>query len=580
MLAVSGAHVSYVLLGSTYLLQKLKFSKKISNSITIFLLLFFMALTGATPSVIRACIMASYLIICKITYQKPQILVSLTIPMLALLIQNPYSIFSSSLQLSYGGTIGILIFCKPLQIVFSEKFINLKEDSLEEEKTILKKMKNLKQKIIHKVIEMLTVTLSANLIVLPIMAKTFQTISITFFISNLLASPILGIVILLGFVLIFLSFICLPIAKLLSPILSLFLQILINIASWGAKLPFSKSYIATPSLWVLILYYIFLFLIFYISYLKRKIRKRKFEKRILKMMEILKKRKRRFFLCSLSVILIVTIFFSILPKDLKIYFIDVGQGDSTLIITPRGKSVLIDGGGNRDTLQFDVGKQILLPYLLNRGITKIDYIIPSHLDEDHVGGLLTILENLPVHYVIMTKQGKDSQNYQKLLEIVKRKNIKLIYVKIGDRINLDRQVNLEILWPKEEQITENILNNNSIVCKLTYGSFSILFTGDIEEIAETAILNTYTNKNILQATVLKIAHHGSKSSSIEPFLETVNPKIALIGVGEKNTFGHPNKGVIERLEKWNVDIYRTDIHGEISMVTDGKSYKIKKQIQD
>lgn len=135
----------------------------------------------------------------------------------------------------------------------------------------------------------------------------------------------------------------------------------------------------------------------------------------------------------------------------------------------------------------------------------------------------------------------------------------------------------QILWPKEIQIQENILNNNSIVTKLKYKNFSMLFTGDIEEIAEKQILEKYKNSNILQSTILKVAHHGSKSSSTQEFLEQVKPRIALIGVGEKNTFGHPNAGVLERLINMGTKIYRTDENGEISVFVN-KNGNIKLEI--
>lgn len=129
---------------------------------------------------------------------------------------------------------------------------------------------------------------------------------------------------------------------------------------------------------------------------------------------------------------------------------------------------------------------------------------------------------------------------------------------------------LQILWPKETQIQNNILNNNSIVAKLNYKGTSILFTGDIEEIAEKEILSEYKNNTTLQAIILKVAHHGSKSSSIQAFLEAIEPKIALIGVGKDNKFGHPNDGILERLQKLNCKIFRTDLDGEINIAINQK----------
>lgn len=176
------------------------------------------------------------------------------------------------------------------------------------------------------------------------------------------------------------------------------------------------------------------------------------------------------------------------------------------------------------------------------------------------GGLLTILENLIVEEVWISKQGKNSENYEKFLQIVKQKNIKVKILKAGDKNEID-DIKFEVLWPEKEQISENILNNNSLVIKMNYKKISILFTGDIEAIAEKEIIKKYGNK--LKSTILKVAHHGSKGSSIEEFIQLVKPKIAIIGVGANNTFGHPGEIVLQRLKESNCKIYRTDINGEI-----------------
>ena len=140
---------------------------------------------------------------------------------------------------------------------------------------------------------------------------------------------------------------------------------------------------------------------------------------------------------------------------------------------------------------------------------------------------------------------------------------------------------MDILWPcLDNIINNNILNNNSMVCKLIYKNFSMLFTGDIEEIAEKAILEKYTDNNILEANVLKVAHHGSKTSSTIDFLKTVSPKISLIGVGEDNSFGHPSKSTINNLNALNCKIYRTDKNGEITITSNGENIKIEKFIND
>lgn len=158
------------------------------------------------------------------------------------------------------------------------------------------------------------------------------------------------------------------------------------------------------------------------------------------------------------------------------------------------------------------------------------------------------MEELRVKNTVISEQGKISAKYNKFIKIVKEKNIKVHIVKLGDKMKIEDNINIEILWPGENLIASNILNNNSLVMKLTYNNFSMLFTGDIEKIAEEEIVKTYMKTNKLNTNIIKIAHHGSKTSSIQEFLNLVKPKIALIGVGANNNFGHPNDDVIKRLE--------------------------------
>lgn len=177
-----------------------------------------------------------------------------------------------------------------------------------------------------------------------------------------------------------------------------------------------------------------------------------------------------------------------------------------------------------------------------------------------------MLQEIKVENVIIGKQFEDSINYQEFIKIVKERKINVQVVEAGQRINIEKDLYFDVLWPISDKImSENSINNNSLVCKMVYQNFSMLFTGDIEEIAEKVILEEYKDTNMLKSTILKVAHHGSKSSSIEKFLEAVKPKIALIGVGEKNTFGHPNSDVLERLEKSGSKVFRTDEEGEITI---------------
>lgn len=160
-----------------------------------------------------------------------------------------------------------------------------------------------------------------------------------------------------------------------------------------------------------------------------------------------------------------------------------------------------------------------------------------------------MLENLKVENIIIGKQDSEYDNCKKFLELAKYKNVKVISVKAGDFVKIDKYSCFQILWPDvDKMISDNGINNNSILAKLLYGDFSMLFTGDIEEKAEKEILEKYKNTDVLNCNVLKVAHHGSKSSSIQEILDKIKPQVAVIGVGEDNRYGHPNADVIERME--------------------------------
>lgn len=499
MLAVSGAHVSYIIVGLTYITQNSIMGKRKGRVFCIFFLIIFMAITNFTPSVTRACIMAILTLVSEILYKKADIYTNISISALIILLYNPYSLLDLGFKLSFGGTIGIIIFMR---------FIKKKQEE---------------PKLLNYIKQMALVSICANIIIIPIIMNNFNTVSLTFLVSNILASPILAIIVIVGFSIIIISIISHSLSNLLVFWLNPILNLLIKISSFCSKLPFAKILVVTPYIFNIIFYYtIILYLVNY-NELKQFIKKKT--------------------VILLSIILILSNFiFYILPQDLKIYFIDVGQGDSTLIVTPSKKTILIDGGGSES---FDVGEKVLLPYLLDRRIRKIDYIMISHFDTDHCKGIFTVIENLKVKNIIISKQAEKSENYKKFKEIVANKKINIILVKAGDKIKIDKYIYFKILFPTEKLIMQNPLNNNSIVSQLNYKSFKMLFTGDIEEIAEKEILNLQKDK--LKSTILKVAHHGSNTSSTQEFINSVKPELALIGVGKNNTFGHPSECVVEKL---------------------------------
>lgn len=173
-----------------------------------------------------------------------------------------------------------------------------------------------------------------------------------------------------------------------------------------------------------------------------------------------------------------------------------------------------------------------MPYLLARKIRTIDYVIVSHFDSDHSGGLIEVVEKLHVKNIIISKQVEKSEECKQMIKAAKLRNTKIIFVEAGQVLKIEKNIKFKIFWPEvKKQILENPLNNNSIVAKLIYGNVQMLFTGDIEQIAEEKIVEKYREE--LKSTILKVAHHGSNTSSIQIFIDAVQPKIALIGVRKK-----------------------------------------------
>ena len=496
LLAVSGAHITYIMIGFTYLLSKLKIPKKVRNIFIIAFLYFFMYLTSFSASVVRASIMGIMGLFSLLVCRRYDIKTAMSVSLLLILIDNPYKILDLGLLLSYFATIGILVFV----YIRKEEKKDSKESILIRAKDYLK--------------DLVLITIFANIFVMPIILYSFNTISFSFILSNLIASILIGPITIGGFLLIIFSFIHIKLAYVIAIPYNLLLQILIHSTKLVSQMPYSEILLPTPSLFIICIYYFLLFLYLFYKLLKKSFYHHYMVKKIVGYVKntLFFLRKKRYIILFFTIFIFsIFLFFKTIPKDLKIYFIDVGQGDSTLIITPTNKKILIDSGG-QETGNFDVGKSTLVPYLLDRGMISLDYICISHFDSDHCQGFIYLLNNIHVKNIILSKQPESSSNFEEILSIAKSKKINIIVVKKDDKIYLEKEVSMQVLWPDTNHfIAENVLNNNSMVCKFCYKNFSILFTGDIEEIAEKQILQTYQNTNLLKATILKVAHHRFKN---------------------------------------------------------------------
>lgn len=245
--------------------------------------------------------------------------------------------------------------------------------------------------------------------------------------------------------------------------------------------------------------------------------------------------------------------------ELKVHFIDVGQADS-ILITQGESSMLIDAGNNGDG-------NLVKSYIAQQGITKLDYVVGTHVHEDHIGGLDYVINAFKIGKVYFPRDTSSTVTFRDFITAVKNKNLKLTAPKVGETFMLG-DAKCQIIAPNSSEYED--ANDYSIVIRVTYGEKSFIFTGDADNQSENEMVANGLN---LKADVLKVGHHGSSYSTSIPFLNKVSPKYAVISVGEDNKYGHPSLSTMDTLKSRNIPVYRTDESGTIVATCDGHSIK-------
>lgn len=266
----------------------------------------------------------------------------------------------------------------------------------------------------------------------------------------------------------------------------------------------------------------------------------------------------------------------------KVTYLYVGQGDATIVQSfgEEGKVMLIDAGPSPDIDEFmgavkgrNYVLDTILPFLKKENILKIDYLVPSHKDGDHIGGIPYLLNNFEVGRVFDNGTNYPSVYADKMMEAINEKGIELKEITTGELLPFGEGVNCQLIGPlRHYTMTESVENNTSIVVRVTAGDISYIFPGDIEIPAELDLMDYGAG---IQTTVLKVPHHGSSSSSSHPFLDVVLPEVAVISCGRYNRYGLPVFDIIRRYEEKGAEIYRTDRDGHVSVITDGLSYIVR-----
>jgi competence protein ComEC len=252
--------------------------------------------------------------------------------------------------------------------------------------------------------------------------------------------------------------------------------------------------------------------------------------------------------------------------------LDVGQGACVVVITPDRRTLVADAGRSPERV-----RQVVLPFLAQQQVTRIDYLVATNPDQDHVGGLQALIEALPVGAWVDPVIPTTNETYAGLLQMVSTRGITALRARRDMQLDLGPAVQVELLWPAEPlRLTdgEPSHNDNSVVIQITHREVRFMITGDIEQPAEEAIVELETNRG-LRSDVLVVAHHGSQTSSSAAFLDVVSPDVAIVPVGPDNQYGHPHDEAIQRLRFRSIRIYRTDLDGNVVVRSDGDAYEIE-----
>ncbi|WP_268236402.1 DNA internalization-related competence protein ComEC/Rec2 [Pullulanibacillus pueri] len=521
LLAVSGLHVG-VLIGLLYFcLLRLGFVKQ---HVHLFLLLVvlpaYVLLTGCTPSVIRAALMAAFLLSAPLSKIKLSPLTSLALACLFTLVFQPHTLYSVGFQLSYLITFALIV-----------------------------SVETMRHRSYSSIMQIFITTGIAEVIALPILLYNFYTVSLLSFLLNLIYIPLISLIILPGAWLTLCLTLSVPsIGSLINRGLNIVVRYMNEVLTLLNTFPSLTLSIGKPSIVGMTLLILGILAVFIL-----------WEKVNHWAIAFI------FISFVLGIALIHWLSMEISPRG-SVTFIDVGQGDAALIVLPHHQGVyLIDTGGSlpypkaqwqKKKREYNVGREVILPQLKALGIHELTAVMITHRDFDHMEGIRGLIGNIPIKSLMVSNFFTPTKTERDWLKSLRNSGTHLIRVKAGEQWSVG-QSHFQVLWPETKG---KDTNDQSLVLRVNMGSLNWLFTGDLDQEGERGLLSQWQD---IDADILKVGHHGSKTSSSEAFLKAVSPKLAIISVGKNNHYGHPSNEVIKRLEEQNIKTLRTDQKGAI-----------------
>ena len=552
VLAVSGLHVGLIALFCYLGLSIFRIPKKMVCLLTILGVILYASLVGFRPSVFRASLMAILFLFATIIDRDADIFNLLAVAALVLLLINPTQLWDVGFQLSFVAVGAIVFFVSKMEKPF-RKFWE-PQDSVE-----YTRFQKMRKSAVKWLVLSYLVTLAAQIGTSPLIAYHFYRAYPLGIIVGPFAVGLVSLIVGVGMVSVCFGFIWLPLAKLLGLVNQIIMLIFLKlIGIFGQDWGIVK--IAPPTVGLILIYIVICVSITQWRYLYKQWR-----------------------IASLIGLSILTIWvwdrgFNEEGRLLEIITLDVGQGDAAVIKFPDKQVMLVDGGiqhtyydeKKKRKIEYDVGKRIIEPYLDSENIRRVDMVMLTHPDLDHGGGLGYILQNYHVGQLVgIPDMELDSSTHNRLRNIAISQKLPYSYPYAGN-IGFIPSATLSLLHPinaDETNLMDDDKNDDSLVLKLSYGLVDILFTGDIEATAEDRIL---TSQQDLRSEIIKVPHHGSRTSSTAEFLDAVQPRYAIYSLGKGNRYQFPHADVVSRYQDRNCVELRTDQLGAIILKTDGR----------
>lgn len=569
LLAVSGGNIAMITLPLIILLRRAGLKRRAAALAAIGVVVFFVLLTGAGPSVLRAGLMAVLVLLGEALQREKDAINTLGAAIFLLLIWSPGLLFDIGFQLSAGATLGILLFTRPIQQWLAPRL-----------------QRRLGEKAGGWLAAGLSVTLAAQCLVEPLSLYHFGATSLIAPVANLLVLAFLEPVVQVGLGTVLAGLALAWLAWLLGWVLRAGLWLLVLLVKAMAAIPGAYLEVGRLPLTGVILWFAAVALVAFPS-LRVALRERLAA--CWQWWSLNGLTARLGAVAGVAALVITALTWRLAladpPDTLTVTFLDVGQGDSILIQAPGGGSMLVDTGvamapdPQRKRQGFDAGAEVVVPYLAREGIRRLDYLVLTHPDQDHAGGGPAVLQRLSVGKVMYSGENPSEKGYVQALEMARQKGIPLRSPVAGEQVDLGGGVLLDVLNPPAQRFegTRSDDNSNCIVLRLRYRRTAMLLTCDLEAVAEERLV---ADGIPLRADVLKAAHHGSGHSSTPEFLAAVQPRWAIISVGRRNPYGHPHRDTLKRLKNAGAEVFRTDQQGAITVKTDGLQIRVSGETED